>query len=220
MRMRELAEASGLPRSTIHHYLREGLLPPPVKTARNAAVYDERHLERLRLIGSLRGGALGMHPLETVRAVLALVERGLSPEMALTLRSLPADAGAPRHARLSAAELFAAAGVEAERGGALLSAGLLVPGDASATPFGPEDVAMARAYAALFEATGLAPADLAPVADLLREVSGYERALGELVGARETDPNGEARRSLARTLTAMHTYLFVRGAGAESPPPA
>ena len=35
LRMGELAEASGVPAPTIKHYLREGLLPEPVKTSRN-----------------------------------------------------------------------------------------------------------------------------------------------------------------------------------------
>jgi DNA-binding transcriptional MerR regulator len=41
-------------RSTIKFYLREGLLPAGSAQARNQALYDERHLERLRLIRALR----------------------------------------------------------------------------------------------------------------------------------------------------------------------
>ena len=37
LRMRELAEATGVSAGTIKHYLREGLLPEPVKTSRNMA---------------------------------------------------------------------------------------------------------------------------------------------------------------------------------------
>jgi AcrR family transcriptional regulator len=55
MRIGELAEKAGLPRSTVHYYLREGLLPPPRRTGRTMAYYDERHLERLQLIRELRG---------------------------------------------------------------------------------------------------------------------------------------------------------------------
>jgi DNA-binding transcriptional MerR regulator len=39
LRMGELAEASGVSAATIKHYLREGLLPEPVKTSRNMAYY-------------------------------------------------------------------------------------------------------------------------------------------------------------------------------------
>jgi DNA-binding transcriptional MerR regulator len=54
MRLAELSRRSGVARSTIKFYLREGLLPPGVSQGRNQALYDERHLERLRLIRALR----------------------------------------------------------------------------------------------------------------------------------------------------------------------
>lgn len=54
MRMAELAARSGVPRETIHFYLREGLLPRPRKAGRTVAYYDEGHLERLRLVRRLR----------------------------------------------------------------------------------------------------------------------------------------------------------------------
>jgi predicted DNA-binding transcriptional regulator AlpA len=37
LRMRELVAATGVAKSTILHYLNEGLLPAPVKTSRNMA---------------------------------------------------------------------------------------------------------------------------------------------------------------------------------------
>ena len=37
LRMRELAAASGVSAGTIKHYLREGLLPEPVRTSRKMA---------------------------------------------------------------------------------------------------------------------------------------------------------------------------------------
>ena len=50
LRMKQLAEASGVPAPTIKHYLREGLLPEPVKTSRNMAYYPQEFVERIRLI--------------------------------------------------------------------------------------------------------------------------------------------------------------------------
>ena len=54
MRISELARLSGTPRTTIHFYLRKGLLHPPIRTGRTMAYYDETHLERLRLIKQLK----------------------------------------------------------------------------------------------------------------------------------------------------------------------
>ena len=52
--MAELSARSGVPRETIHFYLREGLLPRPRKGGRTVAYYGEEHLERLRTIRRLR----------------------------------------------------------------------------------------------------------------------------------------------------------------------
>jgi DNA-binding transcriptional MerR regulator len=54
LRMRELAEAAGVSAGTIKHYLREGLLPEPVKTSRNMAWYPPEFIDRVKLIKQLQ----------------------------------------------------------------------------------------------------------------------------------------------------------------------
>ncbi|HEX5988793.1 MAG TPA: MerR family transcriptional regulator [Solirubrobacterales bacterium] len=54
LRMRELAEASGVPAPTIKHYLREGLLPEPIRTSRNMAYYPAEFVDRIKLIKQLQ----------------------------------------------------------------------------------------------------------------------------------------------------------------------
>src|SRR3954468_3520000 len=54
LKMSELAEQSGVSSGTIKHYLREGLLPDPVKTSRNMAYYPEEFVDRIRLIKQLQ----------------------------------------------------------------------------------------------------------------------------------------------------------------------
>jgi DNA-binding transcriptional MerR regulator len=53
MRIGELSAASGVPLPTVKYYLREGLLPPGERTARNQADYGPGHLVRLRLVRAL-----------------------------------------------------------------------------------------------------------------------------------------------------------------------
>jgi AcrR family transcriptional regulator len=68
----ELVARSGVPASTIHHYRRAGLIPPPVREAANRFGYDERHLEALRQI---RAHAAGDPPeRERERVVAAAIE--------------------------------------------------------------------------------------------------------------------------------------------------
>ena len=52
--MGELARASGVSAATIKHYLREGLLPEPVKTSRNMAYYPAEFVDRIRMIKQLQ----------------------------------------------------------------------------------------------------------------------------------------------------------------------
>ena len=54
LKMSELAERSGVSAGPIKHYLREGLLPEPVKTPRNMAYYPPDFVERIRLIKRLQ----------------------------------------------------------------------------------------------------------------------------------------------------------------------
>jgi AcrR family transcriptional regulator len=52
--MAELVERTGVAAPTVRYYLVEGLLPPPVKVAANRFLYDERHVEAVRLVRLLR----------------------------------------------------------------------------------------------------------------------------------------------------------------------
>jgi DNA-binding transcriptional MerR regulator len=68
LKMSELAEASGVSAGTIKHYLREGLLPEPVKTSRNMAYYPPAFVDRIRLIKQLQEERF--MPLKAIRRVL------------------------------------------------------------------------------------------------------------------------------------------------------
>lgn len=68
MRISELAERSGVSTATIKYYLREGLLPPGVVTSRTQAIYDEHHLDRLRLLRTLR--EVGDVPVSRLRGLV------------------------------------------------------------------------------------------------------------------------------------------------------
>src|SRR6059058_1323896 len=66
--MSELAEASGVSSGTIKHYLREGLLPEPVRTSRNMAYYPPEFVDRIRLIKQLQEERF--MPLRAIKSVL------------------------------------------------------------------------------------------------------------------------------------------------------
>jgi DNA-binding transcriptional MerR regulator len=75
-RIGELAERAGVSVPTIKYWIREGLLPPPpVKTGRTMAYYDQAYLDRLQLIRSLREEHF--LPIRVIRQILT--DRGDRP---------------------------------------------------------------------------------------------------------------------------------------------
>jgi DNA-binding transcriptional MerR regulator len=68
LKISELAERSGVPVATIRHYLREELLPEPVKTSRNMAYYPPEFVDRIRLIKQLQEERF--MPLRVIRELL------------------------------------------------------------------------------------------------------------------------------------------------------
>lgn len=81
MRINELEKRTGVPKTTIHYYTRNGLLHPPLKTGRTMAYYDETHLKKLLSIQKIK--AEGRVPLSFLQECLGKKEER-SPD---TLRS-------------------------------------------------------------------------------------------------------------------------------------
>jgi DNA-binding transcriptional MerR regulator len=69
LKMSELAERSGVSAATIKHYLREGLLPEPVRTSRNMAYYPPDFVVRIRLIKRLQEDRF--MPLRVIKRIVA-----------------------------------------------------------------------------------------------------------------------------------------------------
>ncbi|RME24843.1 MAG: MerR family transcriptional regulator [Deltaproteobacteria bacterium] len=88
LRMRDLCEQTGLSRQAIHFYIREGLLPPGHKTARNMAWYTPGHVERLLLIKRLQRERF--LPLHAIKALLDERDEGFDDAQRDFLRRLRA----------------------------------------------------------------------------------------------------------------------------------
>mgnify|MGYP001811953142 CR=1 FL=1 len=217
MRMKELVVATGLPRTAIHHYQREGLLPPATKTAANAAIYGSEHVDRLKLIQALRTDEMGPFPLSRVRTILEMIDSGVEPELAAALHSLPGDLRPRTRSELgrfrNLAEVAHAAGLEIGVARALVEAGLLIAAGETADGrvYDGADVAAARTIAAFLDGPEIGVADLEPIAELAAETERYEQALIGLATARmEPEAATERRHSMYRSLHALHAYLHVR----------
>ena len=97
MRIAELSQTTGVPVPTIKYYLREGLLPAGELTSPNQARYDDRHVQRLRLVRVLLD--IGRLPIATIRDLLTELDQP-DPDVHEVLgRALPATVGTRRDQR-------------------------------------------------------------------------------------------------------------------------
>ncbi len=173
LKMKELAEASGVSAGTIKHYLREGLLGEQagiVKTSRNMAYYPPELVERIKLIKQLQEERF--MPLKVIKAML-----DSDPERARALVELEdrilERALASEGKRVSATELRRRYEIPAEVLARLAELEVLSPGPRG---YGPRDVEIVEAISR-FRAGGYDERIGFTVYDTLR----YKHALEELV---------------------------------------
>jgi len=76
MRISDLEKRTGVGRSTIHYYLREGILSPPERTGKTMAYYGGGHVDELMEIKRLRGEG---YPISHIKEILAVPKRGRGP---------------------------------------------------------------------------------------------------------------------------------------------
>ena len=170
LKMSELADASGVSAGTIKHYLREGLLPEPVRTSRNMAYYPPEFVDRIKLIKQLQEERF--MPLKLIRRML-----DDDPERARALIELEdriiERAVAGEEKRISAAEVERRYKVPREVTDRLVELGVLTP---TASGYSPSDVGVVEAIAR-FRAGGYDERIGFTVYDTLR----YKNALEALV---------------------------------------
>ncbi len=215
LKMKELAEASGVSAGTIKHYLREGLLPEPVRTSRNMAYYPPEFVERIRLIKQLQEERF--MPLKAIKSVLDSDPERARAMVELEDRILERALGPERTTRTSASEVRERYGVPKDVLDRLAEIDVLSP---NSRGYSPSDVQIIEAIGR-FRAGGYEQEIGFTVYDTLR----YKRVLEELVSeevelvmtrlAGEVEPERvvemiEAGAEPLRDLiAALHTKLLV-----------
>ena len=214
LRMGELAQASGVSAATIKHYLREGLLPEPVKTSRNMAYYPAEFVDRIKMIKQLQEERY-----MPLRVIKDLLEE--DPDRAKALIDLGdkllEHALASESERISAAEVRHRYEVPQDVLDRLAELEVLTPDDAG---YSPSDVRIVEAIGR-FRAGGYEERIGFTVYDTLR----YKKAMASLVAeevdvlmerlAGEMDPDEAmalieaGNQPLNDLLAAMHTKALV-----------
>ncbi|HEV2726926.1 MAG TPA: MerR family transcriptional regulator [Solirubrobacterales bacterium] len=214
LRMRELASASGVPGPTIKHYLREGLLPEPVKTSRNMAYYPPEFVDRIKLIKRLQEERF--LPLKAIRKIL-----DEDPDRAQAMLELGDQildrALAGERSRTSAAEVRKRYGVPKEVLDRLAELDVLTP---NSRGYSPSDVKIIEAISR-FRAGGYDEQIGFTVYDTLRYKAALEelarqevdvvmeRLAGEVPPERVVEMLEAGAQPLKDLIAALHTKLMV-----------
>jgi DNA-binding transcriptional MerR regulator len=216
LKIGELAEQSEVPAATIRHYVREGLLPEPVKTSRNMAYYPPDFVERIKLIKQLQEERY--MPLKVIRELLSTGDGdpGRLRALVATEDRILERALAGEKERSSAAEVRRRYGVPKEVLERLAELDVVSP---SKSGYSPSDVRIIEAISR-FRAGGYDERIGFTVYDTLR----YKRALEEIAAEEvevllervgEMDPDRAVEmieagvEPLADLISALHTKLLV-----------
>ena len=214
LRMRELAAASGVPGPTIKHYLREGLLPEPVKTSRNMAYYPPDFVDRIKLIKRLQEERF--MPLRAIKQVL-----DEDPERATAMLELGDQildrALAGERSRTSAAEVRKRYGVPKEVLDRLAELELLTPNSRGYTPSDVKIIeAISRFRAGGYdEQIGFTVYDTLRYKTALEELARQEvdvvmeRLAGEVPPEQVVEMLEAGAQPLKDFIAALHTKLMV-----------
>lgn len=119
MTIAELEKKTGLQRSTIHHYIRCGLLHEPYRTSQTMAYYDESHLHKLELIQKIKADFLktantSRVPLDFIKDKID--EEYQEPQAQLAVRHYPERNSTPKKTKKKEEIIKIALGLYAKKG--------------------------------------------------------------------------------------------------------
>jgi DNA-binding transcriptional MerR regulator len=202
--MKELVEATGVPKSTILHYVHEGLLPEPVKTSPNMAYYAPECVDRVRLIRHMQQ----RHRLSLgdIKDVFTGAKPMADPELHLKLNDLIFGAAPVRF--LDREKYCQETGLDPEDVADLLAARLLLP--LSEGQFDDQDVAMGRIYAQT-RSLGLRSEDASYYVELGEKIVDYEMAVrNKITRHLPYDQDAMVTMEMVNSARAMRAYIIDR----------
>jgi DNA-binding transcriptional MerR regulator len=171
LRMKELVEETGVPKSTILHYLNQGLLPEPQKTSPNMAYYDPACIGRIQYIQHLQR----RHRLSLSEIKQVLAKKGQDLDFSIFNELDTIIFGQIQDTRLlNASDFCATTGLSRQQLKDLLDAKLLLP--LQDDRFDPQDIGMGKMYAAV-SALGLGSEEMSEYVALCEKIVDHEMAV-------------------------------------------
>jgi hypothetical protein len=211
--MRDLEKKTGMSRSTIQYYIKEGLLPAPERPTGNSAIYSDIHVALIGELEKLRAPPLGPLPLPLKKRIATRLREGLSLEMALSLEKALAGASfdpqilGERHSLSSACKV---SGVSRKLLNSLLEVGAVVA-DPIDGKLDAMDLEMIGIYKRLFDVTRLSPDDTRPITERIRAESRYEMSLrNRSITGKNADEASRITLLMEQSIHAIRNYLYYR----------
>jgi DNA-binding transcriptional MerR regulator len=203
--MKELVEKTGVPKSTILHYLNQGLLPEPQKTSPNMAYYDPACVGRIQYIQHLQS----RHRLSLSEIKQVLAQKGQNLDFSIFSELDSIIFGQMQNTRLlNASEFCASTGLNQEQLTDLLKAKLLLP--LQDDLFDPQDIGMGKMYAAVF-AFGLGSTDMTEYVALCEKIVDHEMAIRKrLTHHLPDDEDAALTIELVKSARMMRAYIIDR----------
>lgn len=99
IKMKHLTEITNVPKGTIQYYIKEGLIPKPVKTQPNMAYYSQAHIDAIRLVKELQSKRF--LPLAVIKKILKNKKQGLSVDEIRTIAEMDGKLFTNLHERLT-----------------------------------------------------------------------------------------------------------------------
>ena len=202
--MKELAEATGLPKSAILHYVAQGLLPEPIRTGPNMAYYNPVCIERIRFIRTIQSKYA--FPLSKIKHLLARKDEGIDVAPLLELNETVFMSGKGRC--LDKGAFCDTTGLTPAQVKALMDNGLLLPLEKGR--FDEQDMTIGRIYARGLS-LGIKVSDLTFYAVTAKQIVDEEMSLRRRFTVHlPDDQDAGLTRKLVQAARATRSYVIDR----------
>jgi len=204
LKMKALMEATGVSKATIAHYLKEGLLPAPMRTNRNMAYYDASCVERVLFIKKMQ--ANHRLPLSQIKLILDQRDKGRKVTSLIELKEFVF--GNQGQIRLDPAAFCKATGLSLEEIETCLVAHLLRPREKDC--FDQEDVAAGQVLRVCID-LGISVEEAGFYPRLAEAVVDKEMAIQRRLAREKTyDESIHTTMELTRVARILRAYIFDR----------
>ena len=195
--------ATGLPRSTLVHWIKEGLLPEPIRKNRTMAYYHPSMVERAVFISEIRSQGM---PLKRIKELMKLKDDGVEIDSLIELHQVlfEAETGPVMDKK----QFCDVTGLDPDQLKMLIDAGLIMPKESGT--FNQED-ATACAFYLWGVSNGIDIPDLQIIKRKIKDIVESRMAIiDRLTAGMPVEKAAEIILHLMKSMSAIQTYLGQR----------